>query len=88
MAVPRPKIKFTYEDYKNAPEDKRYELLEGDLIVVPSPRESHQRACIKLASRLLRFVQAPGLGMVYASPFDVVLSDTVVVQPDILFVTN
>ena len=30
MVGPRPKIKFTYQDYKNAPADKRYELLDGD----------------------------------------------------------
>jgi Uma2 family endonuclease len=88
MVGPRPKIKFTYQDYKNAPEDKRYELLDGDLIVVPSPKEPHQWASIQLGSRLFRFVQESGLGRVYIAPFDVVLSDTDVVQPDILFVSN
>lgn len=41
MARPNPEIKFTYEDYKNLPESetKRYELLEGELIMVPSPTE-------------------------------------------------
>lgn len=33
MSVPEPK--FTYEDYKLLPEDKRYEIMEGELLVTP-----------------------------------------------------
>ena len=43
MVTTGAKIKFTYEDYCNAPEDKRYELHDGDLVVIPSPNELHQR---------------------------------------------
>ena len=34
----RPRIKFTYKDYKSLPESetKRYELLGGELTLVPS----------------------------------------------------
>lgn len=88
MVGPKSKIKFTYEDYVNAPEDKRYELLDGDLIVVPSPKQSHQRILIKLATRLDNFVSNMGIGQVYVAPFDVVLSDNDVVQPDLLFISN
>ena len=88
MVSPRSRIKFTYQDYRNAPEDRRYELLDGELVVVPSPRTSHQRVLMELASRMHRFAQEFGLGSVFVSPFDVVLSDTDVVQPDILFVSN
>ena len=34
MAIPNPLIKFTYEDYLNTPDDKRYELLDGDLVAL------------------------------------------------------
>ena len=37
MAIPNSTVKFTYEDYLNAPEDKRYELLEGELVPIPTP---------------------------------------------------
>ncbi len=36
------KRKFTYEDYLKTPDDKRYELIEGDLIMTPSPIPYHQ----------------------------------------------
>ena len=40
MAEVAGKIKFTCEDYKSLPEPKtkRYELLGGELALVPSPR--------------------------------------------------
>ena len=88
MTVPNPHIKFTYVDYVNAPEDKRYELLDGDLVVTPAPGERHQSVSVLLTSRLFQFVTENRLGRVYAAPFDVVLSNTDVVQPDLLFVSN
>ena len=35
-------IKFTYHDYLLLPDDKRYELVEGELLVVPAPNLFHQ----------------------------------------------
>lgn len=88
MAVPNPHIKFTLVDYLNAPEDKRYELLDGELVMTPAPGERHQRASMLLGWKLIQFVTENRLGRVYAAPFDVVLSNTDVVQPDLLFVSN
>ena len=82
------KIKLTYEDYRNAPESERerYELYEGELLMVPSPNEYHQRILGNLGFILRTFVKEHGLGSVYFAPLDVVLSDDTVLQPDILFI--
>ena len=88
MASSTPAIKLTYEDYCNTPDDERYELLDGDLVMTPAPRVSHQKAVIKLGAHLFYFVEEHELGVVLSSPCDVVLSDTDVVQPDLLFVSN
>ena len=88
MAIPNPIVKFTYEDYLNAPEDKRYELLDGELVPIPAPGERHQSISILLGSKLVQFAYENNLGRVYHAPFDVVLSDVDVVQPDLLFVSN
>ncbi len=88
MAIPNPTVKFTYQDYLNAPEDKRYELLDGELVMAPAPGELHQSVSILLGSKLFQFVAEHRLGKVYHAPFDVVLSDLDVVQPDLLFVSN
>ena len=81
-------IKFTYEDYCNAPEDKRYELHDGDLVVVPAPKEQHQDAVGTLYYFLRVFVLGNSLGRVYIAPFDILFSNTDVVQPDVIFVSN
>ena len=88
MAISNPRVKFTYEDYVNAPEDKGYELIDGDLLMTPAPGELHQRVSILLGSKLFNFASENNLGRVYVAPFDVVLSDVDVVQPDLLFVSN
>ena len=88
MAIPNPTVKFTYEDYLNAPEDKRYELLDGELVPIPTPGERHQSISILLGSKLVQFAYENSLGRVYHAPFDVVLSDVDVIQPDLLFVSN
>lgn len=88
MSVPNPRIKLTYRDYANTPDDERYELLDGELIRMTAPAEIHQRVSILLGWRLIEFVTENGLGRVYQAPFDAVLSDTDVVQPDLLFVSN
>ena len=87
MVATRTRRKFTYEDYRNAPDDIRYELLDGELVIMPSPKEIHQRLLLKLAW-LLQFVEDVELGRLYIAPFDVVLADTTVLQPDLIFVSN
>ncbi len=82
------RTKLTYEDYLNTPDDERYELIDGELIMSPSPRMAHQEADMEIGSILHTFVKLRNLGKVYSAPFDVVLSDTDVVQPDLLFVSR
>jgi len=80
--------RWTYEDYLKLEEDKRYEIIRGELIEIPAPTTTHQR----LVKRLLRiiddFVEDKTLGEVFVSPVDVVLSEENVVQPDIVFVSG
>lgn len=82
------KAKYTYEDYLNTPEGERYELLDGELILVASPNEEHQFASIRLASRMHFYVDEGELGWVFHAPFDIVFSDTEVVQPDVMFISK
>ena len=88
MATAQPVLKFTYEDYRTTPEDKRYELLDGDLLMTPAPNLKHQRVQVRLGSRLERFVEERALGEFFFAPCDVVLSNHDVVQPDLLFVSR
>ena len=82
------RLKLTYADYLTTPEDKRYELLDGELMLTPAPDELHQRTQAELGYQLISYIKANDLGRIYYSPTDVVLSDVDVVQPDLLFVSN
>ena len=88
MVAQKPRLNLTYEDYRTTPEDKRYELLDGELIMAPAPDEPHRRAQAELGTMLFTFVKQNNLGRVYFAPTDGVLSDVDVVQPDLLFISN
>ena len=88
MATTQPVVKLTYEDYRNAPGDDRCELLDGDLVMVAAPNLKHQKVQRRLGQRLSQFIEEHDLGEFFYAPCDVVLSDTDVVQPDLLFVSR
>jgi len=79
-------VRFTYHDYLLLPEDKRYEILDGELFVVPSPNTKHQRVSLNLEVALHQYAKSGNSGQVYHAPYDVILSEDNVLQPDILFV--
>jgi Uma2 family endonuclease len=81
-------IKFTYDDYVQLPDDKCYELVEGELFLVPSPNLKHQRISRRLEIALCLHVDRHALGEIFDAPCDVVFSEINVVQPDLLFVST
>lgn len=88
-AYKRDRKPFTYQDYQRLPEDDyRYQVINGELIMTPSPVTVHQRVLRKILTLLDRFVETEKLGEVFCAPFDVVLDDYNVFQPDILFVSH
>ncbi len=80
--------KLTYEDHLKTSGDERYELLDGELFILPAPSIAHQHVAMKLGTRLDTFVEDRNLGVVYSAPTDAVLSETDVVQPDLLFISS
>src|SRR5690625_935148 len=75
---------LTRADLDVLPDDDghRYELLDGLLIVSPAPRFRHQDVVANLYS-VLRAAAPTGLKVLFA-PFDVVLAENTVIQPDLL----
>lgn len=93
MTASRPRIPYTYEDYRTLPEDmsRRYELLHGELYMVPAPTTRHQRISRRLETILDRHVSSLRLGEVFDAPVDVILGEgreREVTQPDMLFITQ
>jgi Uma2 family endonuclease len=78
---------LTYEDYAALPADgHRHEIHEGELSLTPAPGTRHQEVKANLFDVLRHHVKERGLGKLFDAPTDCILSETTIVQPDILFV--
>jgi Uma2 family endonuclease len=78
-------------DYLRMAETNRpLELVYGVLREPPAPFYGHQAMVTRMAAALHRFVDRHALGAVCVAPVDVVLDHdgALVVQPDIIFVSN
>jgi Uma2 family endonuclease len=85
MAVitPRPLTKF---DYWQLPEaGPRYQLINGDLYMAPAPNRFHQDISRTIQFEILKYLEREPRGLIYNAPFDVVLTDLNVFQPDLAF---
>ncbi|MBU1488099.1 Uma2 family endonuclease [bacterium] len=81
--------RFTYEDYLHLPDDgKRYQIIEGEVYMCPSPIPNHQRIIGRLFEIINRFVLKNSLGEVFLAPCDIIFSDENIVQPDIFFISK
>lgn len=88
MGAVRKPVRFNYQDYLCFSEDKRYEIVDGELYMVPAPLIVHQVSLGKLFRLLSEMVEEKKAGKVFIAPVDVVLSDEDIVQPDLLFISN
>jgi Uma2 family endonuclease len=80
---------FTYDDLADTPDDgNRYEIINGELLVSPSPSVKHQRLVGRLFVEFTGFVTANDLGEVFVAPLDVIFSPYNVVQPDLFFLSR
>ena len=76
--------RWTAEMVRNLPDDgNRYEVVDGELLVTPSPRRLHQRAVARLFVLLEAHVSAHGIGDALMSPADIELDPHGLVQPDV-----
>ena len=79
---------WTADMVRALPEDgNRYEVIDGVLLVSPSPANRHQRAVRQLLFALHPYCEQHDLGEALPSPSDVELSPKDLVQPDV-FVTR
>jgi Uma2 family endonuclease len=66
----------------------RYELVDGELLVTPSPRQEHQIAIVELAYALRVYLGDQGPARVLVSPSDVELEPEFLSQPDVFVIRN
>lgn len=93
METNRARHRWTYEEYARLPQPSeargtRFEVIDGDLYVTPSPSLRHQEIVTDLVTLLNVFVRSNRLGRVLGSPFDVIFAEGDYVEPDIMFVRS
>lgn len=80
----RTRIPYTYREYALLPNDgRRYEVVDGELLVSPAPTPFHQTVSRRLMFRLMEQLEEAGIAYVFNAPIDVILGDTTIVQPDL-----
>ena len=87
MGMPDLAKRWTRAEVLALPDDgNRYELVDGELLLSPSPRWLHQRAVAALFRRLDPYVRQHGLGSTGFAPCDLNLEDDQLVQPDLFVI--
>ena len=80
--------RLTYEDYLELPDDKRYEIIDGELYEMSSPSFRHQEILLNLTLIFGPYVRGNLLGVVLFAPLDVILANDSIVQPDLVFIAE
>jgi len=76
--------RWTYAHYAALLDDeRRYEVMDGVLLMSPSASPAHQNVVNWIAFYLTQHVVLTGLGRVFVAPLDVELVPNRVVQPDV-----
>ncbi len=86
--------KYTYADLLEMDDDKRYELIDGELYLMSSPKILHQEIVGEIYAQLHNYLKGKKC-KAFVSPLDVCLSavknpkkEYNVVQPDVLVVCD
>ncbi len=80
--------RYSYADYLTWPDDTRWELIDGAAYaMVPAPTTRHQSVQLNLAGLLLSYFRGKPCKP-FIAPVDVKLSDSDVLQPDLLVVCD
>lgn len=82
------KRNYTEEHYNQLPKNAPFQLIQGKLIYMPSPFDTHQKVLGKLHVKIYLHLEAHDLGEVRFAPLDVKFDKDNIFQPDLLFISN
>ncbi len=83
-------IRWTIHDLDAMPDDggwKRYEIIEGELLVTRAPHIWHQGAAGKISTRLEVWSEKTGLGSAFQTP-GVIFTEVDAVIPDVVWASK
>lgn len=85
---PKTRYTWTYDEYARLPDDgNRYEVIDGEVLVTPSPSPTHQHILLNLAFALRSYVEREAIGVVLPD-VDLLFVEGQFLRPDLLFVPN
>lgn len=80
---------YTWDDIKDLPESHgRTEIVDGDLVISPTPNGPHQGICTELGCSLGLFIEQHELGEFYSCALHTILDTHVHYEPDLCFVSK
>jgi Uma2 family endonuclease len=93
MAMPATQRRWTAHEVRQLIAESplatpRYELVDGELLVTPSPSFAHQHAVALLLRSLDEYLRSTGVGVAMPSPFDVELEPDFLSQPDVFALSS
>ncbi len=76
---------WTADEIRALPDEpgKRFECVDGELLVSPGPRLPHQSAVLLITSIIDRYCRAEQIGSAFNGPGELVLDTNTLVQPDL-----
>lgn len=81
------KLKYSATEFELFPDDgNRHEVIDGDHYVSPPPNTYHQTVSRRVQFDLYRQIELADRGVVFNAPTGVELSETDIVQPDLILV--
>ncbi len=81
-------IRWTIADLELFPDDgKRYEIIDGELLVTRAPHWRHQKLCVRVGAILDAWSQETGLGEAAVTP-GIVFSEADNVIPDVVWISK
>lgn len=89
MEANRSRKRWTYAEFARLPPSgsTRYEVIDDELFVTPSPTGAHQLVVSNLVRILGAFAHEHGLGIALPSPLDVLFAEGDYFEPDVVFLT-
>ncbi len=92
MAMPAIRRRWTSADVRALQDESRawprYELIDGELLVTPSPRGAHQLVVLEFAVALHQYFERNPVGVAVTSPADLELRPDSVTQPDVFVIPS
>ncbi|MGD2069814.1 MAG: Uma2 family endonuclease [Gemmatimonadota bacterium] len=87
MEAKESRTRWTWAEFARLPSEgsTRYEVIDGELAVTPSPTPRHQKIAARLTRILDGFTDAHALGHVLGGPVDVLFAEGDYLEPDLVF---